>query len=85
MNRHNEGNDAQQARSSHASGDTVGRLRVVQVAPRPHTIDADMVAFNIMDRIDTMYPAFWDDKPKTARVHVRNIIVRAVMVEDTKR
>jgi hypothetical protein len=55
------------------------------VARAPGTIDADTVAFEVMEFIDQQYPMFWDAHPKTARVNVRNTIIRAVMAEDRKR
>jgi hypothetical protein len=62
------------------------RKRALRPAPRPDcTIDADMVAFTIMDWIDREYPTFWEAHPKIARVSVRNTIVRAVMAEAGKR
>lgn len=57
-------------------------LHLVSGKPR---IDADAVAFTVMDHIDTMYPAMWLSVPKTARVSVRNTIVRAVRAEEMKR
>lgn len=58
------------------------RKRVLRLVPMPEgPIDADMVAFKVMDWIDQEYPAFWDAHPKTARVNVRNRIVQAVMKE----
>lgn len=57
------------------------RKRVLRLVPKPEGgIDADAVAFTVMDHIDTMYPAMWLAVPKTARVSVRNTIVRAVML-----
>lgn len=58
----------------------------LRLVPKPdNAIDADMVAFLVMDHIDTMYPAMWLAVPKNARVSVRNTIVRAVRTEDMKR
>ncbi|NDZ12077.1 hypothetical protein C7T35_15275 [Variovorax sp. WS11] len=62
------------------------RKRALRLVPAPEgTIDADMVAFTIMDWIDREYPTFWEAHPKIARVSVRNTIVRAVMAEAGKR
>ena len=59
--------------------------RALKLVPKPEGgIDADRVAFTVMEHIDTMYPAMWLAVSKTARVSVRNTIVRAVM-EDAKR
>ncbi len=53
----------------------------LRLVPKPKGgIDADMVAFTVMDHIDTMYPGMWLAVPKTARASVRNTIVRAVML-----
>ena len=61
------------------------RKRALHLVPKPEgTIDADAVAFTVMDHIDTMYPAMWLSVPKTARVSVRNTIVRAVRAEERK-
>jgi hypothetical protein len=48
-------------------------------------IDADMVAYTVMEHIDTEHPTLWETLPRTARVGLRNAIVRAVMAEDAKR
>ncbi|MFH0128777.1 hypothetical protein ACGLHS_01115 [Variovorax sp. VaC1] len=48
-------------------------------------IDADMVAFTVMEHIDTEHPTLWETLFRTARVSLRNAIVRAVMTEDAKR
>jgi hypothetical protein len=59
--------------------------RALRLVPKPEgAIDADAVAFAVMDHIDTMYPAMWLNVPKTARVSVRNVIVRTVMLEAGK-
>ncbi|VTU37165.1 hypothetical protein [Variovorax sp. PBL-E5] len=61
------------------------RKRVLRLVPKPNgVIDADMVAFTVMEHIDTMYPAMWLAVPKAARVSIRNTIVRAVMAEAGK-
>ncbi len=63
----------------------VRNLRIAAEPPRAGGIDADMVAFKVMDHIDTMYPEIWENVPKIARVSIRNTIVRSVMTEDAKR
>ncbi|MNL23879.1 hypothetical protein D3C87_1452880 [compost metagenome] len=57
-------------------------LRLVPTPPG--SIDADMVAFTVMEHIDTMYPGMWLAVPKSARVSVRNTIIRAIKLEETK-
>ncbi|OUM01786.1 hypothetical protein [Variovorax sp. JS1663] len=55
------------------------RKRTLHLVPKPEgTIDADMVAFTVMEYIDQTYPVLWEGLPKIARVNVRNTIVRAV-------
>jgi len=61
------------------------RARVLRLVPKPDgAIDADMIAYTVMEHIDTMYPAMWLAVPKSARVSVRNTIVRAVRLEERK-
>ena len=55
------------------------------VAKPQGTIDADLVAFDVMEYIDAKHPTLWETLPRTARVGLRNAIVRAVMAEDAKR
>jgi hypothetical protein len=65
---------------------TSERRPVLHLVPKPlGSIDADMVAFTVMEHIDTEHPTFWESLPKMARVGLRNAIVRAVMAEDAKR
>ena len=62
------------------------RPRALRLVPKPSgAIDADMVAFTVMEFIDQQYPKFWDGHPKAARVNVRNSIVRAVRSQEVKR
>ena len=64
---------------------TAARKRELRLVPRPDgSIDADMVAYTVMEHIDTMYPAMWLAVPKSARVSIRNTIVRAVRLMETK-
>ena len=64
----------------------VSRKSALRLVPKPAgSIDADMVAYTVMEHIDTMYPAMWLAVPKAARVSVRNTIVRAVLREDGRR
>lgn len=39
---------------------------------------AEEVATNVIHHIDTMYPNMWEGVPKTARVSIRNTIIREV-------
>ena len=65
---------------------TTTRRPTLRLVPKPQgTIDADMVAFTVMEHIDTEHPTIWETLPRTARVGLRNAIVRAVMAEDAKR
>lgn len=58
----------------------------LRLVPRPAAkIDADLVAFAVMEHIDMEHPTFWETLPRTARVGLRNAIVRAVLAEDAKR
>jgi hypothetical protein len=60
--------------------------RALRLVPKPEgAIDADMVAFTIMEFIDQNFPEVWAAAPRPARVTIRNRIVRAVMAEDSKR
>jgi hypothetical protein len=64
------------------------RNRVLRLVPNPTSktmIDADLVAFEVMEFIDQQYPKFWEGQPKTARVNVRTSIVRAVRSQEVKR
>ncbi len=62
------------------------RKPALRLVPKPQgAIDADLVAFDVMEYIDTEHPTLWETLPRTARVGLRNAIVRAVMAEDAKR
>ncbi|MGJ7484308.1 hypothetical protein ACSFA2_03565 [Variovorax sp. LT2P21] len=51
--------------------------------PKPtSTIDADLVAFTIMEFIDKNFPTVWRVLPTTARVQIRNAIVSAVRMQE---
>ena len=61
------------------------RKRALTLVPKPDgAIDADMVAFTVMEYIDTNFPTMWLAQPQTARVSIRNTIVRAVRNEEKK-
>lgn len=51
-------------------------LRLVPAHRNP--IDADMVAFNVMEFIDSEFPEMWLHAPALARMRLRNKIVKAV-------
>lgn len=53
--------------------------------PKPEgEINADMIAFTIMEFIDQNFPEVWMTAPKPARVGIRNMIVRAIKTEEGK-
>lgn len=57
----------------------------LRLVPKPAgSIDADLVAFRVMEHIDAMYPAMWLAAPKSARASVRNTIVRAIKLEESR-
>lgn len=65
---------------------TATRKPALRLVPKPaEKIDADLVAFTVMEFIDEQYPSMWAAAPKSARVHIRNTIVRAVCAEEMKR
>lgn len=58
------------------------RKRTLHLVPKLTTkIDADMVAFTVMEHIDVTFPAVWQVVPVGARANIRNAIVRAVEAE----
>ncbi len=60
--------------------------RLLRLVPKPaSTIDADLVAFTVMEFFDKNFPAMWCALPKTARVQVRNAIVTAVRAQECGR
>jgi hypothetical protein len=55
------------------------KLRLDLLAPGARiTIDAELIAFNVLAHIDEMYPAMWTGVPKTARTSLRNTIIRQI-------
>lgn len=59
------------------------QARLLRLVPKTaSTIDADLVAFAIMEFIDTSFPAMWRVLPTTARVQIRNAIVSAVRTQE---
>lgn len=62
------------------------QARLLRLVPKPTGgIDADMVAFTVMDHLDTYHPEMWAGSTIQTRVSVRNAIIRAVLAEDAKR
>ena len=59
-----------------AAPDSKRALRLVPTHRNP--IDADLVAFNVMEFIDSEFPEMWLHAPALARMRLRNRIVKAV-------
>lgn len=58
---------------------------LLRLVPKPaSTIDADLVAFSIMEFFDKNFPAMWRVLPATARVQIRNAIVSAVRTQEVR-
>jgi len=54
----------------------------LRLVPRPPgSIDGDLVAFRVMEHIDTHFTAMWEAAPVGARASIRNAIVRSVLAE----
>ena len=47
-------------------------------------IDADMVAYTVMEHIDANFPAIWSAAPVSARASIRNAVVKAVVAEASR-
>ncbi|UVH54713.1 hypothetical protein NWF24_17860 [Variovorax paradoxus] len=61
------------------------RKRTLRLVQKPAAkIDADLVAFTVMEHIDASFPAMWSAAPVGARASIRNAIVQAVVVEATR-
>lgn len=61
------------------------QARLLRLVPPPtSTIDADLVAFTIMEFIDKNFPAIWCVLPTAARVQIRNAIVSAVRTQEVR-
>lgn len=61
------------------------QARLLRLVPKPTSpIDADMVAFTIMEFIDKNFPAVWRVVPPAARVQIRNAIVSAVRSQEVR-
>jgi hypothetical protein len=59
--------------------------RLQLVPPSTSTIDADLVAFTIMEFFDKNFQIIWRVLPATARVQIRNAIVNAVRTQEVRR
>lgn len=44
--------------------------------------DAERIAFEILYHIDTMYPQMWGAVPASARVSIKNTIIRQIKNEE---
>ncbi|SEF19399.1 hypothetical protein ABL840_04885 [Variovorax sp. NFACC27] len=61
---------------------TTSNRPTLRLVSRPAVkIDADMVAFTVMEHIDVAFPAVWQAVPVGARANIRNAIVHAVEAE----
>ncbi|RUR68654.1 hypothetical protein EJP67_16450 [Variovorax guangxiensis] len=47
-------------------------------------IDADLVAFAVMEHIDANFPDIWNAAPVSARASIRNAVVKAVVAEASR-
>lgn len=62
------------------------QARLLRLVPPPtSTIDADLVAFTIMEFIDKNFPAMFSGSTIKTRVSLRNAIVQAVLAKDANR
>lgn len=62
-----------------------GRPPLRLVSKPAATIDADLVAFEVMEHIDTHFAAMWQAVPVGARASIRNAIIRAVGAQEANR
>lgn len=61
------------------------RVRTLRLVSKSTAkIDADLVAFSVMEHIDTNFPAMWQAAPVQARASIRNAVVRAVVAEASR-
>lgn len=57
----------------------------LRLVPKPAAkIDADLVAFSVMEYIDANFAAMWSAAPVGARASIRNAVVRAVVAEASR-
>ena len=63
-------------------GDDLGKAEVIGKAEVQHTHEelANKAAAEVINHIDTMYPAMWEGVPKSARTSVRNVVYHQVMM-----
>lgn len=52
-------------------------MNAVETKAEP-AVDAEMVAAEVLHHIDTMYPDMWKGVPRTARISVRNCMIREI-------
>ena len=61
---------------------TTTRKPALRLVSKPAAkIDADLVAFTVMEHIDATFPAVWQVVPVGARANIRNAIVHAIEAE----
>lgn len=61
------------------------RKPALRLVPKPQgTIDADLVAFDVMEYIDANFAGMWAAAPVGARASIRNAVVRAVVAEASR-
>jgi len=64
---------------------TTSRKPTLRLVSKPAVkIDADMVAYNVMEHIDAHFPAIWSACPVSARASIRNAVVKAVVAEASR-
>lgn len=57
----------------------------LRLVPKPPgAIDADLVAFSVMEHIDVNFPSMWQTAAVEARSSIRNAVVRAVVAEASR-
>jgi hypothetical protein len=58
----------------------------LQLVPQPQSVtDADWIASRVMEQFDKAMPDLFAGRPLGARASARNIIVRALLAEASKR
>lgn len=64
---------------------TATRTPALRLVAKPATkIDADLVAFTVMEYIDANFAGMWAAAPVGARASIRNAVVRAVVAEASR-
>ncbi|WP_208507914.1 hypothetical protein [Variovorax paradoxus] len=61
------------------------RPKLQLVAPSQSVADADWIASRVMEQLDKTMPDLFTGRPLGARASARNIIVRALLAEASKR